>query len=228
MEISELTIKLLLLFLPGILTNLIVRSLTVTVRKKQDPVFYFLIHSFVYGFVAYFSFYFLKPAINWLPCCSLDTQIHFLNALQNPNTRVDFSEIAWVCLISVIQGFIISCAINNTLFHKFAQLLRITKKFGENSVWSLIQNSTKSEWVTVHDLKSKLIYEGWIQYWSDECQEIFLRDVIIYNMSSEEINKVPAMYISRKADDMIVEFTTLPYSEYINRNKNDKKNKKNS
>ncbi|MBF8276038.1 MAG: hypothetical protein HW390_1111 [Candidatus Brocadiaceae bacterium] len=67
-------------------------------------------------------------------------------------------------------------------------------------------------WVAVRDHKNNLIYDGWVQAFSDDSKdaELLLRDVSIYNNDSGEcLYQVGAVYLSRKREDISIECRTL-------------------
>jgi len=74
------------------------------------------------------------------------------------------------------------------------------------------------EWVTVRDHENDLIYDGWVQAFSDDSvdAELLLRDVSVYrNSTAEPLYQVGMMYVSRKRDDISLEFRTINLSKEI-------------
>ena len=218
MEISEFTIRVILLFLPGIISFLIIEKLTV--MKERGP-FYFVIYTFILGFFSYFTFAIVLWLINTLPSVSRDTSVKFLKALLNSKEEIEITEVVWVSVLSIMNGFILSFIINRKYFHRLAQKMNITSKFGELDVWAYIFNSPDdTEWVTVRDIKNNLVYEGWVEAFSDSVKEneLFIRDVIVFrNSTGERLYEIPGLYICRNRDEVTIEFNALEFTDSINR-----------
>jgi len=225
MEISEFSIRIILLFLPGIIAKLIIESLTV---YKEKRLFYFTIYSLVLGFFSYFCYIYFLKSINLLPFISIQTDVQFLKALLDTKNTIDIIEVLNVSIFSIFIGLFFSFAINRKYFHRIAQSLKITRKFAEMDVWQYLFNSTNStEWITVRDIKNNLMYEGWVQAFSDTVteNELFLRDVMVFNNTTgDKLYEVPGLYISRNKDEITIEFTALEFTDSIKRSKNITKN----
>ena len=85
MQISELTIRLVLLFLPGIITLLMIESLT---TSKDKPNCYFFIKSFILGFFNYFLYFLILKTSVLLFCNDSSVDVKFLIALFNKNAII--------------------------------------------------------------------------------------------------------------------------------------------
>ena len=103
-------------------------------------------------------------------------------------------------------------------FNRFARFIGLTKTFGELDVWGYLMNMKEVVWVTVRDHKNDLIYDGWVQAFSDDSKdaEILLRDVSLYkNSTGEKLYQAGAVYISRNREDISIECRTLPIDERV-------------
>src|SRR3989338_2838605 len=107
MEISEFTLRIILLFLPVIISNLVLEHLTII---KDKGIFRFSIRAFIFGFLSYFAYFLVLSVIR--PYGKPDVQIGFFNALQSAGSKIDFTEVAWVCIISVALAAILSVALS--------------------------------------------------------------------------------------------------------------------
>lgn len=184
MELSELSIRILLLFFPGLICSYIVDAFTI--HKPRDY-FFFTLRAFVYGLSSYFGYWIiLKFRKIYSP--SIDTSVIFLNALRDPNVIISYAEVAYVTFIALIFGIIITLSSTYKIHFRIVHKLKITKKFGELDVWGFTFNSPQINWATVRDHKNNLVYDGWVQAFSDDSKdaEIFLRDVSIYKNDSGE------------------------------------------
>jgi len=218
MEFSEFTLKIILLFIPGIISYMIIDKLT---SHKQPKIFHILINSLILGFVCYSFYYLLIQVLNILKKTYLEC--HFFNALSDKTTDMDFGEIAIVTALSIFLGFLIAFLINYKVLFRIANFLKVSRKFGDVDVWSYIMNSKNVEWIVVRDIEADLMYEGWIEAFSDstEVDELFLSDVIVFkNSTGDELYKIPGLYLPKKRENLIIEFPSLEFSEYIKRPEN--------
>jgi hypothetical protein len=223
MEISEFSLRIIFLFVPGIISLLIIEKLSF---HKEYKLFQILIYSLIIGFANYSFYYAILKAVNCI--FHKSHSCAFFNALINNSAKIDFGEIAVVSLLAVPTGYIITALINFKVLNKLGKFLRVTKKFGDLDVWSYIMNSKNIEWVIIRDHETGLMYEGWIELFSDstEQDELLLRDVIVFNNSTgKELYKTPGLYFPKKRENITIEFPELEYSEFINRtNKKEHKN----
>jgi hypothetical protein len=221
MELSEFTLRIILLFIPGIISFIVIDKLTFHRESKLHQI---LISSLILGFVCY-SFYYLPIQI--LKAFKMtNLECTFFNGLTNKSAQIDFGEIGFVALLSIPIGFLFAWMINYKVLFRTAHFLKITKKFGDIDVWSYIMNSKNAEWVVVRDIESDLMYEGWIEAFSDstENDELLLSDVIVFkNSTGEELYKIPGLYLPKKRENLVIEFPSLKFSEYIKRPENKEK-----
>lgn len=223
MELSEFTLRIILLFIPGIISYMVIDKLT---SHREPKIFHILINSLILGFVCYSFYYLLIKLIN----LSIKTHFEcsFFKALSGESTEIDFGEIAIVTAMSIPIGFLFTFLINYKVLFRIANFLKITKKFGDVDVWSYIMNSKNVEWVVVRDIGADLMYEGWIEAFSDSTEEdeLFLSDVMVYkNSTGQKLYKTPGLYLPKKRESLVMEFPSLEFSEYIKRPK--KKEEKN-
>lgn len=215
MEFSEFTLKIIFLFIPGIISYMIIDKLT---SHKEPKIFHILINSLILGFVGYSFYYLLIQLINYFRKTNLECL--FFRALSGKSSEIDFGEIVIVTALSIPIGFLFTFLINYKVIFRIANFLKITKKFGDVDVWSYIMNSKNVEWVVVRDIDADLMYEGWVEAFSDSTEEdeLFLSDVVVFkNSTGEELYKTPGIYLPKKRENLIIEFPSLDFSEYIKR-----------
>lgn len=200
MEFSDLSIRLLFLFLPGIIAAATVFELTI--QKNKSALFYGM-EAFVFGSMSYMVL-------------SVFKDVSFLECIFDETLTINVAEIAWASLLGLLLGLVASAMSTYELFHKFARLLRITRKFAESDVWGHLFNSPdiSESWVVIRDYSNSLVYEGWVEYFSDDVREneLFIRDVIVYKDTNEkldELYKLDGIYFSRETKDYIIEFRSL-------------------
>ncbi len=209
MQLSEFTLKLLFLFLPGVISRLIMEKLTVCEERRH---FYFILYSFVFGMLAY-AIYFLILLISSV-FIDTGTKVQFFECLFEKNSCIDHTEVILVSAIAIILGFILSFIKNKYFLHKIARKVGVTKRFAEIDVWGYINNSDDEDirWVRIRDHKNDLCYEGWVDAFSDSVKgnELFIRDVKVFrNSTGNELYFVPGMYLSRNVDEISIEYYAL-------------------
>ena len=98
------------------------------------------------------------------------------------------------------------------MIFKVARKFNVSKKYGDVDVWSYVMNMEKQEWFIVRDLQYDIMYEGWIQVFSDstENDELFMRDVKVYrNSTGDALYETPGLYLPRKREGLTIEMPSL-------------------
>ncbi|WP_245916853.1 DUF6338 family protein [Bacillus fungorum] len=207
--ISELTIRLLLIFFPGIISLLIIDTLTPH-RVREFKMF--LLYSFILGLASYFLLYLIIAFNNFIVTIKglIPTwKVSFLNSLINKQSSIDIKEVVIATGLSIILAFLISAALNHKLLHKFAKKTGISKKFGQLDVWSYVFDSPDIGWIIIRDLENDLMYQGWVEAFSDtyDNNELFIRDVDVYrNSTAQKLYSMQGIYITKDKADLMIEF----------------------
>lgn len=119
--------------------------------------------------------------------------------------------------------------INLPTFLRIYKNIAFIKKFDRIDVWSEVLDTPDSNyhWVLITDLELKQKFEGWINKFSDNVKEneLFLRDVIVYDLKDKELYRTPAIYLTRKADNITIDFFRVPKGKHYNRYKTNKEKK---
>ena len=204
MEASDLVVRLLLLFFPGLICSYIVDTFTVHRERTQ---FQFLLNSLVLGLASYFLYWFLLRTLSSLGASV--PELIFLKAPTNGETPIAFREVAWATVTACLLGLFVTYVSSRKLHFRVVGHLGITKKFGELDVWGFVFNSPQVEWATVRDQARNLAYDGWVQLFSDDSQnaEILLREVKVYaNDTAEMLYEVESLYLSLDRSAIAIEF----------------------
>ncbi len=207
MGLTGFTLRIILIFLPGIAAFMIVERLTSHEKFKIHKI---ILNSFTIGFLCYLLYFVIIKSINLFT--DLEKEVSFLKALVNKDTPLDFNEIVLVVILAIPVGFVISYLANRNVIYKFAKKLHVTKKFGNNSVWSFLLESKIPGWVTIRDVKNDFIYEGWISVYSDDYtkDELFLEEVCVYeNSTGKKLYEVEGLYLCKNKEDLLFEFPVL-------------------
>ena len=206
MNVSEFTFHLIFLFLPGLITFLVVDVLT---THRPIPTVRIFLYSLVLGFLCYFTYY----PLTLIP--RLNLPFSFVESLTNDEKHLNVIEVLCVSILSVPLGVLISKGINGYWLHRVAYKLNATKKYPDADVWSYVMNrdDVGSEWVVIRDLEHDLVYEGWVAAFSDstdDFDEVLLTDAQVYrNTTGQKLYELPGVYLSTKHGNKIVEFPRL-------------------
>ena len=203
MEISELTLKLILLLVPGSIACIIYERLTI--HKVWTP-FKFIANSILFGGLSYI----LAPII-W-SICGMDYSFDsFWNNL--PTKEIPFDAILKASFVALIIGFSSTAIDHYKLINRFGKWARLTNKYGDENLYSYFLNAKDVEEVYFRDIENNLTYHGIIDSFSenDHFYEVVLRDVVVYNYkNSKKLYEIDKIYLSKSKENLIIE---LPYKK---------------
>src|ERR1035437_320595 len=221
MELSEFAFKIILVFLPGLLTYVIIDYYTI---HKKNKVSMIIIFSFLLGFLDYLLYY----PVTLIPFLNKVLTFSFIENLTN-NCPLDFKEIFNVSVVAVITGLIISKGFTHKWFYRFGNKFDVSRKIGP--LWNYLMDLKDQEWIILRDIKNDIMYEGWICGFSDntenlETNELFLRDVkVCRNSDATFYYSTPALYIVKKKTEMTIDYPYIEYTDInINSSRKEKKN----
>jgi hypothetical protein len=210
MDISELTIKLIFVLIPGALASLIFEKLTI---HKPWNSFKFVSHSILFGVLAYlFTGLFIR-FWNYL----FDGNWNALDIMKNiASKEIPFVEIGNASVTGIILGLISSAIDHYKVINRIAIWLKISNKYGDINLYSHFLNSPNIGPVYFRDLKSNLTYHGLVELFSEneEIREILLRNVRVYYNEGKadeimELYQLNAVYLSRSKDDVLIEIPKI-------------------
>lgn len=219
MELSELTLRLVVLLVPGAVAALVVEKLTE--HRPWSP-FAFVLHSILLGTAAYFAHQGFWYAMAFITGLWAPFNVHLLSfwaSLFDSSIAISLGEVALTCLFSIAVAYIVSAGVNHKVLFRSAQFLRVSRKFGDEDVWAYFLNSEDVHWVWVRDHARGLAYAGWVQAFSatPPVREIVLREVEVFsNERGELLYRVPAMYVAGEPSEITVE---LPPRERADQNR---------
>lgn len=118
------------------------------------------------------------------------------------------TQFLFLTIINYVFGIISAYFYNYKLAYKFGRLIKITKHFGEEDVWSLFHSTKDIDYIYLRDHKTGLTYYGFIELFSDsgEKREVVLGDVSVYKTDGGSyLYDVPKVYLSRDEYDITIE-----------------------
>lgn len=208
MEVSALTLRVLLLFFPGVLCAMLVDALTVHRERSSTQ---FLTNAFVLGLTSYLVLYVGRWA-----CAGLSDvlglppplPVTFVDALLSETVRIAWGEIVMAAGIALVLGLVLSASVNHQLLHRAARRLRITRKRGSLDLWSYALGSPDANWILVRDLQFAFTYFGWLEEFSEtgETAELWLRDVQVFDSgTATKLYDSDGVYLSRDPRTLVIE-----------------------
>jgi hypothetical protein len=213
MDISDVTIRLIVLFIPGAIAAVIVEKLTF---HRPWATFPFILYSVLMGSATYIfhqlMFYVWELKSAWLNHPYAPKPLNFWLSLFDKSIPISFKEVALSCFFAIIVGYLASALINSKLLFKTAKFFRVSMKFGDEDLWDYFLASPETGWIWVRDHSRGLVYEGWVTHVSvtPPFREILLREVKVFsNESGTFLYSVPAMYVCGKPTDLTLELPIL-------------------
>ena len=200
---SELTIKLIIILIPGAIATLIFGKL---ILHKEWNNFRFVLYSILFGITSYLILQLIINGINICICNDLPELTIWSNL--NKASSIPYKEVGFTSMISIIIAFIASMIENRKVINKIAGFLGISGKYGDENLYSMFLNSKNVEFIYLRDIKNKLTYHGWVKSFSenDSISEIRLCDVAVYNYTdSEFLYEVEEVYLSLNKQEIIIE-----------------------
>ncbi|MBI4833403.1 MAG: hypothetical protein HY811_01100 [Planctomycetes bacterium] len=207
MELSEFTLRIILLFMPGIISLFIIDKL---VPHKEFKSYQLFSLSLLLGFICYLLYY---PIVKLVTLTGIELKFKFIESLLNKTIPLDLTEIFIVAILSIFVGFIFTYSITYKILYRFAHFIKASNKMGEADVWSNLMNQPEIGWVVIRDVKNDLMYEGWVLAYSDSTDkndEICLSDVKVYkNSTAQEMYNINVLYLPINKEDMRLEITKM-------------------
>jgi hypothetical protein len=139
LPINGAVLALILIFIPGIICYGLVAALGD--KRKRDNTTIFL-QIFMYGTASYLILYLLHIAFPHLfMTLGIDIEnIHLFNPGEIEKSPVDPITIIAATVIGIVEGMALTVNINYDLSIRLCRLVRLTKRFGDADVWSLLLN----------------------------------------------------------------------------------------
>jgi hypothetical protein len=203
-SVTGLFLELALILMPGFIWMRIhVKYGAPAERTSFDIV----LNAFIFGVVAYGVLFAIDRVSG--------AQFHLLD-LDLDAKKLDpgiLIDAFWALVIALVGSVVFLYIENYKIITRFLQLIGTTGRFGDEDVWDFTFNSKgKLTFVHVRDFAKGAVFSGFAKVYSESGQirELYLEDVIVYDLEGNEQYRVEALYIARDRDDITVEFPALP------------------
>ena len=198
-NLSELSLKLVLVLIPGILATLLYEKLAVYGKRSN---LYFFFSALLFSCISYLI---AQQIYIW---CSIENDhlLHFWDSIQFES--IPFRAILPASIIAIVISIITSALENHKVIMNLAKWLRITSKYGDENLFYYFLNGKKTEEVYVRDTENNLTYHGLVDSFSedDSIQEILLYNVAVYSTDdSEKIDELQRVYICKQKGILTIE-----------------------
>ncbi|MCU0370364.1 MAG: hypothetical protein MUC31_03025 [Bacteroidales bacterium] len=200
---TALTIKLIIILIPGAIATIVFGKL---ILHKEWSNFKFILYSILFGIFSFLALQLLIEVLN----CLFELKISSLTIWENLTNEnsIPYEEVLFSSIISILLALLASFLENRKWINVLAKRLSVSKKYGEENLFSRFLNDPKTEFVYLRDVKNNLTYHGWVKSFSENetISEIRLADVSVYSYSeSEELYEVEEVYLSLNKTDIIIE-----------------------
>lgn len=207
MNITDFTLKLIFILIPGAMASLIFEKLTV---HRPWNSFKFTAHSILFGLLAYLSTDWFINAINKIFNARWRA-LSILNTLTD--NAIPFIEIGKATVAGVLIGLISSAVDHHKWINRIAHYLNISNKIGDINLYSHFLTARDIIIVQLRDTVTNQTYKGIVggYFETDEFKEIVLFDVAVYSNEKEgnseltELYRLKALYLSRPKDEILIE-----------------------
>ena len=212
MEITELSIKIILLLIPGVIASLINDKLSL--RPRAFSPFNYILYSILFGLLAYALFQMFSNLVFWVINLIVESSLEYyeVTALQfaslQTNNEIKGFEIIIATVIAIILSFTVTAIGHHKLIYRFAQKFGISNKYGDENLFLRFSNSPDIDWIYVRCPERGLTYFGALEFYAEnaDINEIVLSQVTIYNYSdSAEMYSVDQIYLSLSKNQTILE-----------------------
>lgn len=151
MEISELTLKLIILLIPGAIASKILEYLTV---HKPWSSFKFVLYSILLGALSYFILQLLidVPVLfHWI-LCRKTAEYQQLEVWSNlKDSSVPYREVFYSTLIGACLGIVVTWIDNYKVMIRLARWIGFSTKYGDENLFSYYLNSKETRYVYIRD-----------------------------------------------------------------------------
>lgn len=199
MEISSLTVKLIIILIPGLVAYFIYKRLTSRPNKRSD--FMFISISIFLGVLSYLFLQLLDVLCCWVG--NLSENKHKYESLQVfkslSETDIPYKEVIFASIFGIVIAYLLAWMDTKNLINRIGIQLKVTEKESDETLYLNYLSKKEIDVVYIRDAKNNLTYVGKVFSFSERenTKEIVLEDVIVYFYdSNEEAFKSSSLYLT--------------------------------
>ncbi len=204
---TEFTVKLLILGLPGIICYFLWQKL---IGRREKTTVEVILYVFVYTILAYMLVYAYESLVYFAVGGQFDSQAKTI--LLGEDWEVTPQLMLRAICAGVVLAYLLAYCVRYNIANRLGQRIRATQRYGDEDVWHYFHNAPQDQknegWVMVRDLKTDLTYHCYISVWSESGmdRELVLSDVSVYSSSTAEyLYDAQHIYLSRARDELTIE-----------------------
>lgn len=194
MSISVFTIKILMLFLPGIIAFIILDTMT---THKRASIIHWFVYSALLGLLTYGIMGFFNQ------------KIYFWKNLMLENPVIEYSEIVWAIVIAVIIGIILSYVFRSGILYRFCCIIGITTKHGFANSFDYMMFLYSPRYIAVTDWEKRIKVVGELvasSDVSDDKNELIIQNATVFQLDDlDNRYDVQVFYLSQSAEKVTIE-----------------------
>lgn len=208
MEFSSLAINIIILSIPGIISNRLYNTLIGKKNKKDWEEFFEVIFISI---ICYLTISFIQSFDLDMRPLTISYEFKLVDnlvAISSGEMNYNFLEVALASLVGIVISIIYSYFYTYNLLNRFGMCIKATFRYGSEDLWEKFQKDYGDNWITVRDLKTRFYYFGHIVTYSDsdKRRELIMKDASVYTEDGDFCYEVNKVYLSREFDDLIIEF----------------------
>jgi len=204
MELTEFTIRLIILLLPGIIGTLILDRLVIHKPWKE---FQFLVNVIIISIFSYLALQLINNVFCYFSCQNTEL-LKFWSYIEKSNeTSIPYSEVIYSSIISTFIAFFSSANNKHGWINRIAQYLKVTNKYGNESVYYRVLNAKDVDWIYLRSPDTNLTYRGQVAKYSedDKIREIVLQNVTVYQYKdSKELYFTSKIYLCFPIENKLI------------------------
>ena len=210
---NELTIKIVMLLLPGIIVTMLIDKFT---EHKEWTNYKYSLFVISYGILSYLILQILS-LLN--QCAKVGYENFTVNSVEylhvwevNSNLGLPYSEVIAASMVSFFLGLFITHIDNKEYLSKLLMTLKITRKYGDYSVYQQILKANENHWMDITIWDKKIIIRGIPVsiHESNGLCELCIYDAQVFNFDDKSANllySVNYISISEKYDNLMISTT---------------------
>jgi hypothetical protein len=218
MEVTEVTLRLMLLGMPGIVAYLIICKIT---TKRKSGQLDSLLQIFLLSILSYLllsGFYLILASITGGRIAMVSPLERLVGSINSKTSSILFWEIVAATTASIVVAFGWSYAWYFKFLTKLARFIKASDRYGDDGLMAAFLSSEqlheKGEWLVVRDHSTEVFYYGFVHAWSDsndDLRELILLDVSVYsNVDGAFLYQTEYLYLERPKGVLSIETPTLP------------------